>query len=122
MRPWCNRQERIFRRTARSCTTRESSNTSCLCASIGGGGFFLATSSDGLRWDQTDRASLVPVTFDTSLRPDPGFGARRRLDLFSCHYDLKDPAYPYQGWLFFANYGLEKEGAYFVRSRDGRQW
>lgn len=89
---------------------------------IGGGGFFLATSSDGLRWDQPDRASLVPVTFDTNLEPDPGFGARRGLDLFSCHYNPKDQEYPYQGWLFFANYGPEKEGIYFVRSRDGRQW
>lgn len=89
---------------------------------IGGGGFFLATSSDGLKWDQTDRASLVPVTFDTSLEPDPGFGARRGLDLFSCHYNAKEAEFPYQGWLFFANYGPEKEGIYFVRSRDGRHW
>lgn len=89
---------------------------------IGGGGFFLATSSDGLRWDQTDRASLVPVVFDTNLEPDPGSGTRQGLDLFTCRYNSKEPEFPYQGWLFFANYGLETEGAYFVRSRDGRQW
>lgn len=89
---------------------------------IGGGGFFLATSSDGLRWDQTDRSGLVPVTFGPDVEPDPGFGARRGLDLFSCHYNAKEPEYPYQGWLFFANYGPEKEGIYFVRSRDGRHW
>ena len=89
---------------------------------IGGGGFFLATSSDGLHWEQKDRASLVPVIFDTNLEPDAGSGARQGLDLFSCHYNPKEQEYPYQGWLFFANYGLEKEGAYFVRSRDGRQW
>lgn len=89
---------------------------------IGGGGFFLATSSDGLSWDQTDRARLVPVTFAPDVEPDPGFGARRGLDLFSCHYNTKDPEYPYQGWLFYANYGLDSEGTYFVRSRDGRQW
>jgi len=87
----------------------------------GGGGFFLATSSDGLHWDQTERSKLVPVVFDTDLEPDPG-ARRMGLDLFSCYYDAKDPEYPYQGWLFFANYGLEKEGAYFVRSRDGRKW
>lgn len=89
---------------------------------MGGAGFFLSTSSDGLHWDQTDRANLVPVTFDTSLEPDPGFGARPGLDLFSCHYNARDPEYPYQGWLYFANYGPEKEGTYFVRSRDGRRW
>jgi hypothetical protein len=88
---------------------------------MGGGGFFLSTSTDGLRWDQTDRASLVPVVFDTALEPDPG-AKRMGLDLFSCYYNAKDPEYPYQGWLFFANYGLEKEGIYFVRSRDGRKW
>lgn len=88
---------------------------------IGGGDFFLATSSDGLRWDQTDRASLIRVVFDTDLKPDPG-ARRQGLDLFSCHYNAKDPEYPYQGWLFFANYGPETEGAYFVRSRDGRRW
>lgn len=89
---------------------------------IGGADFFLATSSDGLHWDQTDRATLVPVVFDTDLKPDPGSGNRQGLDLFSCHYNAKDPEYPYQGWLFFANYGLETEGIYFVRSRDGRKW
>jgi len=89
---------------------------------IGGGGFFLATSTDGLQWDQRDRASLVPVTFGPDVEPEAGFGARRGLDLFSCHYNAKDTAYPYQGWLFFANYGLDREGTYFVRSRDGRQW
>ena len=89
---------------------------------IGGGGFFLATSSDGLHWDQTRRAELVPVTFAPDVEPEPGFGARRGLDLFSCVYNDKDPEYPYQGWLFYANYGLDREGTYFVRSRDGRQW
>ena len=89
---------------------------------IGGGDFFLLTSSDGLRWDQKDRASLIPVTFPTDLKPDPNAGTRQGLDLFSCHYNTKDAEYPYQGWLFFANYGLETEGAYFVRSRDGRKW
>ena len=89
---------------------------------MGGGGFLLATSSDGLSWDQRDRASLVPVTFDEGLEPDPGHGARRGLDMFSCLYDAADPAYPYKGWLFYANYGPTREGTYFVRSRDGRAW
>ena len=89
---------------------------------MGGGGFFLATSSDGLNWDQRRREELIPVTFDEGLEPDPGHGARRGLDMFSCVYDASDAAFPYKGWLFYANYGPGREGTYFVRSRDGRSW
>jgi len=81
-----------------------------------------ATSSDGLDWDQNHADQLIPVTFDMGLEPEPGFGSRTGFDLFTCYYDRKDAEYPYQGWLFYANYGPEREGVYFVRSRNGRRW
>jgi len=81
-----------------------------------------ATSSDGLHWDQNHAHQLIPVTFDMDLEPEPGFENRTGIDLFTCHYDDSDSEYPYQGWLFYANFGLDREGIYYVRSRDGRQW
>jgi hypothetical protein len=42
--------------------------------------------------------------------------------LFSCYFDSADAAYPYKGWLYFANWGNDLEGTYFMRSADGKVW
>jgi len=81
-----------------------------------------ATSKDGLNWDQNHASQLIPVTVDMNIEPEPGYESRMGFDLFTCYYNKKAPEYPYQGWLFYSNCGLNREGIYFVRSRDGRQW
>lgn len=83
---------------------------------------YLCTSSDGLTWDQNETRKMVPVEFDADLEADPGFDERQGFGMFTCYYDTDNAEYPYQGWLFYANYGLDREGLYYVRSRDGRAW
>jgi hypothetical protein len=70
---------------------------------------FRATSSDGLQWDQTRHEDLTPISMPMDLEPEPGTGGRQGLDLFSCYYNPKDRDHPYQGWLYYANYGHGRE-------------
>ena len=82
------------------------------------------TSDDGLEWVSGDHGAPDPVfprAPDDLL--DVASGARAsNIDLFSCFYDERDERHPYKGWLWFANWGDRREGAYFVRSRDGKTW
>jgi hypothetical protein len=83
---------------------------------------YRATSADGMNWDEVRQDQLTPVHFDTNLEPEPGARGTAGLDLFSCYYNPKDKKYPYQGWLYYANYGNNREGVYYVRSGDGLTW
>jgi hypothetical protein len=84
-------------------------------------------SADGLHWNETDGRKLERVTLDTDLGNVPrdkanNAAGQRGIDLFSCYYDDTDAAWPYKGWCWFANWGNDLEGAYYVRSRDGTRW
>ena len=80
------------------------------------------TSADGMNWDGVGQDKFTTIHFDTNIEPEPGARGNAGLDLFSCYYNSKDKEYPYQGWLYFANYGNNREGVYYVRSRDGLTW
>jgi hypothetical protein len=78
------------------------------------------TSDDAMNWTRGDDGTAQHIKFDLS---DPASGqSASNTDLFSFCYDQADPDYPYKGWLWFANWGDGREGVYYVRSRDGRQW
>jgi hypothetical protein len=78
------------------------------------------TSKDGLNWTKGDDGSPQRIAVD--LLDKASGQSATNVDLFSCCYNAKDREYPYQGWLWFANWGPEREGAYFMRSRDGKTW
>ena len=80
------------------------------------------TSKDGLNWETGGDGEFEKITFEPALEPEPGARGSPGLDLFSCFYDPSDAEHPYKGWLYYANYGPSREGIYYVRSRDGRQW
>ncbi len=81
---------------------------------------FRFTSPDGLRWVKGDDGRAERIAIDLH---DPVSGAAAtNVDVFSCCYNERDPEFPYQGWLWFANWGPGREGAYFMRSRDGKKW
>lgn len=80
------------------------------------------TSKDGLNWDETRYDKLSRVSFPRDVQPEPNARGTPSLDLFSCYYNKDDREFPYQGWLYYANVGLDREGVYFVRSRDGLMW
>ncbi len=82
------------------------------------------TSPDGMQWTKGDDGTpqcVLPRTSDDLL--DPASGERATyLDMFSCFYDASDPKWPYKGWQHFANWGDEREGVYYMQSRDGITW
>ncbi|MCC2671403.1 MAG: hypothetical protein K0Q72_3874, partial [Armatimonadetes bacterium] len=81
---------------------------------------FRFTSSDALHWIKGDDGHPERIAIDLH---DPVSGAdATNVDVFSCCYNARDREYPYQGWLWFANWGPGREGAYFMRSRDGKTW
>lgn len=81
---------------------------------------FRLTSRDGLEWVQGDDGRPDPVAIDLI---DATSGRKAtNTDLFSCYYDVRDSEYPYKGWMWFANWGDDLEGAYYMRSADGRKW
>ncbi|HSW44614.1 MAG TPA: hypothetical protein VLM89_03480, partial [Phycisphaerae bacterium] len=88
----------------------------------GASDYYRVTSPDGLNWDAARQEQLTPVTFDMSLQQEPGARGNPGLDLFSCWYNQKDKDHPYQGWMYYANFGNNREGIYYVRSRDGLTW
>ncbi|UCD28464.1 MAG: hypothetical protein JSV03_15490 [Planctomycetota bacterium] len=79
-------------------------------------------STDGLSWQPRNGDDFETVEFDLDLEPQGGAIGRQGIDVFSCYFDSSDKTYPYQGWLYFANYGHDREGIYFVRSKDGKKW
>lgn len=88
---------------------------------------YRVTSSDGLNWSQYEESTLERLALDMNLGNMPRDRANnahgeRGIDLFSCHYDEDDSAWPYKGWCWFANWGNDLEGIYYIRSRDGRSW
>ena len=81
---------------------------------------FRFTSKDGMNWVKGEDGKPERIAIDLH---DPVSGtSATNIDLFSCCYNAKDREYPYQGWLWFANWGPGREGAYFMRSRDGKVW
>jgi hypothetical protein len=78
------------------------------------------TSADGMEWTRGDDGKPDWVRFDLT---DVRSGRRAtNTDVFSCWYDPSQPDRPYQGWLFFANWGDDLEGVHHVWSQDGRTW
>lgn len=78
------------------------------------------TSDDAMKWIKGDDGKPQRIAIDLD---DPASKtSATNIDLFSCTYDARDGEYPYKGWLFFANWGKEREGTYFMRSRDGITW
>jgi hypothetical protein len=80
---------------------------------------FRFTSPDAMSWTKGDDGRPQRIQFD--LHDQTTGRAASNIDLFSCYYDDSDRAYPYKGWLWFANWG-DQEGDYLVRSRDGKIW
>ncbi|MEP6662588.1 MAG: hypothetical protein ABJC04_02890, partial [Verrucomicrobiota bacterium] len=77
------------------------------------------TSPDAMNWTKGADGKPERIPFDLL---DARSGRRAsNIDLFSCCFDERDAAYPYKGWLHFANWG-DLEGIYFVRSKDGKIW
>jgi len=78
------------------------------------------TSPDAMTWTAGDDGKLERIDFDLV---DAASGRKAtNIDLFSCYYDTTDAKHPYKGWLYFANWGDDLEGIYYVRSADGRAW
>ncbi|MGQ9650200.1 MAG: hypothetical protein ACUVXJ_08825 [Phycisphaerae bacterium] len=80
------------------------------------------TSDDGLNWDTGKDGQFEEITFGPPPEKEPGAIGKPGIDVFSCFYDTQDAEWPYKGWLYYANYGPNREGIYYVRSRDGRKW
>jgi len=84
-------------------------------------------SADGMNWVPTGGKLLDPIHMDTDLGDVPRDRAinahgNREIDLFSCYYDQSDSQFPYKGWAWYANWGNDLEGIFYVRSRDGTSW
>lgn len=77
------------------------------------------TSPDGMKWSKGDDGTPQQIEID---RLHPETKALTNTDLFSCCYDAKDAAHPYKGWLYFAHWGEELDGVYYVESADGKKW
>lgn len=82
------------------------------------------TSADGLTWTKGDHGNpecVFPKSREDFLDKESGAYASN-FDLTTFIYDESDEAYPYKGWIWYANWGDEREGMYFVRSSDGHTW
>ena len=82
------------------------------------------TSVDGISWVKGDDGTpqrIFPLTkadlFDSGTNT-----YATNIDLFSCFYDKNDATSPYKGWLYFQNWGDDREGLYYVKSREGINW
>lgn len=87
-----------------------------------GGGLCRYLSDDGLKWENTSPGDQSRLGFHVPIEPEPAFRARGGFDLFSFCYDANDEKRPYKGWVYLANYGLDREGIYFTWSADGIAW
>ncbi|NLU22020.1 MAG: hypothetical protein GXW89_15185 [Phycisphaerae bacterium] len=79
-------------------------------------------SRDGLQWENSSPEERERLGFNVSVEPEAGHEGRKGFDLFSFYYDAKDPKAPYKGWIYLANYGLDREGVYYTWSPDGISW
>ncbi|HWA27482.1 MAG TPA: hypothetical protein VG734_17640 [Lacunisphaera sp.] len=82
------------------------------------------TSVDGLNWTKGDRGApecVFPKSREDFLDRASGAYATN-LDLTTIIYDERDAQHPYRGWMWFANWGDEREGMYFIQSADGHAW
>jgi hypothetical protein len=82
------------------------------------------TSRDGLAWTKGDRGEpecVFPRSRDDFLDPASGAYASN-IDFTTFIYDVSDAAQPYKGWIWYANWGGQREGLYCVQSADGRTW
>jgi hypothetical protein len=82
--------------------------------------YYQTTSPDGLNWEAKRQEDLRPIRFEMGLEQEPGTRGSPGLDLFSYYYNEKDKEYPYQGWLYYANYGNNREGS--IMSAHGTVW
>lgn len=89
---------------------------------VRGGRLCRYVSPDGLNWENTAAEDRERVGFNVPVKPEPDGQGREGFDLFSFHYDLQDPRTPYKGWVYLANYGLQREGIYYTWSVDGIAW
>ena len=78
------------------------------------------TSSDAMKWIKGDDGQPQRIAID--LKDQASGTSATNIDLFSCTYDAADSAFPYKGWLHFANWPGEREGTYYMRSTDGIKW
>ena len=82
------------------------------------------TSKDGINWIKGEDGTPQCVFPRTSqdLKDSISGASATNIDLFSCFYDIGDINYPYKGWLYFQNWGDDREGIYYVKSNDGICW
>lgn len=78
------------------------------------------TSPDAMNWTKGDDGRPEHIRFD--LHDAASGRDATNTDVFACHYDGRDAVHPYKGWLYFANWGEDLEGLYFVQSADGKTW
>ncbi len=82
------------------------------------------TSKDGINWVKGDNGIpqwVFPRTKKDLYDPKSNSYATN-VDLFSCYYDKTDPVYPYKGWQHFSNWGDDREGQYYLHSKEGIYW
>ncbi len=82
------------------------------------------TSKDGLDWmagDDGEREQVYPRSRMDLYDSESGKYATN-IDLTSFYYDVDDKSHPYKGWIWFSNWDDGREGAYFMRSADGKHW
>lgn len=82
------------------------------------------TSDDGMNWIKGDDGHpqcVFPRSAKDLYDPKSGKSATN-IDAFSCYYDMNDQEYPYKGWQHIANWGDDREGHYYQKSKDGIYW
>ena len=82
------------------------------------------TSSDGIHWVKGDDGApqwVFPRSPRDLYDPESKTSATN-VDAFSCYYDRKDSEYPYKAWLWFSNWMDDREGIYYLYSKDGVTW
>ncbi len=82
------------------------------------------TSDDAMNWIKGDDGNpqcVFPRSEEDLYDPESGKSATN-IDAFSYYYDDKDGDYPYKGWQHFANWGDDREGHYYLKSKDGITW
>ena len=85
---------------------------------------YRCTSDDGMTWvkgDQGKAQFVFPRSPEDLYDPQSGASATNT-DMFSCYFNEADQEYPYQAWQHFSNWGDDREGQYYLRSRDGIHW
>jgi len=82
------------------------------------------TSEDGLHWIKGDDGRpqwIFPKKAEDLFDQQSGASATN-IDAFSYYYDRMDAEYPYKGWQHFANWGDDREGHYYLKSKNGIEW